>query len=181
MFLDIIFAYFKASDPESGVTSYEVAWGTAPGMADIKDFVEIINITTWYAEFKDNSLKTKTKYYATVRAVNEAGLISEPLSSNGILVGKSEYIFDNNTSAASFFFDTVNVNTNGSRRDGGVGQTYGTLDVPQGAVDGEVKLTCYSLDTNALESNKSDEGPVSNPEITKPKVSLTLVLLFSIV
>jgi len=28
VFVDIIFAYFSLSDPESDVTSYDVAWGT---------------------------------------------------------------------------------------------------------------------------------------------------------
>ena len=37
VFVDVIFAYFAAIDPESGVTSYEVAWGTAAGSTDIKD------------------------------------------------------------------------------------------------------------------------------------------------
>ncbi|KAK3742316.1 hypothetical protein QZH41_018532, partial [Actinostola sp. cb2023] len=65
VFLDIIFAYFKASDPDSGVTSYEVAWGTAPGKVDTKDFEEIGNTTTWFAQFKNDGLKKNTKYYAT--------------------------------------------------------------------------------------------------------------------
>lgn len=65
------------------------------------------------------------------------------------------------------------MNDNGTRKDGGVGQTYGTLDVPKGAVEDEVKLRCYSLDEKALDENKTEEGPVSNPSKTKPKVRLT--------
>jgi hypothetical protein len=147
-----------------------VAWGTAPGLIDVKEFEEIGNTTTWFAKFKDNALEKKKKYFATVRASNKAGLLSEPMSSDGIIVGKSEYIFDKNASA-SFFFDTVNVKTDGTREDGGVGKTYGTLDVPVGAVDGEIKLQCYSLDNKTLASNKSEDGPVSNPTVTKPKVT----------
>lgn len=146
-----------------------MAWGTAPNLTDVKDYEEIGNATIWFAQFKDNTLKKEKKYFATVRASNKAGLLSDPMSSDGITVGKSEYVFDKNTSA-SFFFDTVNMNVDGSRKDGGVGKTYGTLDVPEGAVDGEIKLKCYSLDKKNLESNKSEDGPVSNPEITKPKV-----------
>ncbi|KAL9987460.1 hypothetical protein ACROYT_G001773 [Oculina patagonica] len=168
VFLDIIFAYFSASDPDSGVTSYEVAWGTEPGLVDITDFEEVINITVWRAKLKDGALEVGKKYYATVRATNGAGLLSDWLSSNGIVVGKSEYVFDNSTEA-SFFFDTVNVYDNGTRKDGGVGQTYGTLTVPEGAVEEEVKLRCYSLDEKILNENKSEEGPVSDPSKTKPK------------
>lgn len=104
-----------------------------------------------------------------MRATNDAGLLSDHLSSNGIVVGKSEYVFDN-SSKASFFFDTVNVNDDGSRKDGGVGKTYGTLSVPEGAVEEEVKLRCYSLDEKTLEENTTEEGPVSDPKRTAPKV-----------
>lgn len=85
------------------------------------------------------------------------------------MVGKSEFVFDNSTEA-SFFFDTVNVHDNGTRKDGGVGQTYGTLTVPEGAVEEEVKLRCYSLDQKTLNENETKEGPVSDPSKTKPKV-----------
>ncbi len=169
MFVDIIFAYFSASDPDSGVTSYEIAWGTGAGLVDVADFEEVINITIWRARIKNDALEIGKKYYATVRATNGAGLLSDWLSSDGIVVGKSEFVFDN-SSKASFFFDTVHVNDNGTRKDGGVGQTYGTLTVPEGAVDEEVKLRCYSLDEKTLNENKTEEGPVSNPSYTRPKV-----------
>ncbi|KAL9987450.1 hypothetical protein ACROYT_G001763 [Oculina patagonica] len=168
VFVDIIFAYFFASDPDSGVTSYEVAWGTGPNLVDVSDFEEVINNTIWRAKVKDGALEVGKKYYATVRATNGAGLLSDWLSSDGIVVGKSEYVFDN-SSKASFFFDTVNVNDDGTREDGGVGKTYGTLTVPEGAVEEEVKLRCYSLDEKTLNKNKTVEGPVSNPGKTKPK------------
>ncbi|KAJ7366000.1 hypothetical protein OS493_002742 [Desmophyllum pertusum] len=168
VFTDIIFAYFLASDPDSGVASYEVAWGTGPDLVDITDFEEIINTTIWRAKVKDGVLEIGKKYYATVQATNGAGLLSDRLSSDGIVVGKSEYVFDN-SSTASFFFDTVNVNDNGTRKDGGVGKTYGTLSVPEGAVEEEVKLRCYSLDEKMLNENKTEEGTVSNPIKTKPK------------
>ena len=158
-----------AKDSNSEVTSYEVAWGTGPNLTDISDFEEVINTTVWRVKLKDDALEIGRRYYATVRATNEAGLLSEKLSSNGIVVGKTEYIFDN-SSKGSFFFDTVNVNDNGKRKDKGVGHTYGTLTVPKGAVKGEVKLRCYRLDDETLSKNKTDDGPISNPPKTKPKV-----------
>ena len=138
-------------------------------MTDISDFEEVINTTVWRAKLKDGTLKKGTKYYATVRATNGAGVLSERLSSDGIIVGKTEFTFDN-SSTGSFFFDTVNVNDDGTRKDEGVGQTYGTLTVPEGAVKEEVKLRCYSLDEKALSKNMTEEGSVSNPTKTKPKV-----------
>ena len=64
----------------------------------------------------------------------------------------------------------MNVHDNGTRKDKGVGQTYGTLTVPKDAVKEEMKLRCYSLDEKELSKNRTEEGPVSNPAKTKPKV-----------
>ena len=151
------------------MTSYEVAWGTGPNLTDVSDFEEVINITVWRAKLKDGTLELRKTYYATVRATNGAGLLSQGLSSDGIIVGKTEYVF-NNSSTASFFLDTVDVHDNGTRKDKGVGQTYGTLTVPKDAVNEEMKLRCYSLDEKELSKNRTEEGPVSNPAKTKPKV-----------
>ena len=49
-FLDIMFAYYSANDPESVVTSYEAAWGTKPGFTDVKEFEEVGNTTVWFAK-----------------------------------------------------------------------------------------------------------------------------------
>ena len=156
------------------MTSYEAAWGTAPGLTDVKEFEEVTNTTIWLAKLKDNALGVGNKYYATVRATNGAGLLSERMSSNGIVIGKSEYIFDN-VSTAQFLFDTVNVKEDGSRKDRGVGKTYGTLTVPAGVVKEKVKLISYRLDENTMDKNNTKEGPVSNPKYTKPKVCLCTV------
>ena len=158
-----------ANDPDSGVTSYEVAWGTGPNLTDISDYEEIINTTVWRAKLKDAALEIRKRYYATVRATNGAGLLSERLSSDGVIVGKTEFTFEN-SSKGSFFFDTVNVNDDGKRNDGGVGQTYGTMTVPEGSVKERVTLRCYRLDDETISKNETEEGPVVNPADTKPKV-----------
>ena len=71
------------------MTSYEVAWGTGPNLTDVSDFEEVINITVWRAKLKDGTLELGKTYYATVRATNGAGLLSQGLSSDGIIVGKN--------------------------------------------------------------------------------------------
>jgi len=63
-------------------------------LTDVKDFEEVTNTTIWLAKFKDNPLEVGKKFYAAARATNGAGLLSDRLSSNGIVVGKSEYPFD---------------------------------------------------------------------------------------
>ena len=72
----------------------------------------------------------------------------------------------------------MNANVDGSREDGGVGKTYGTLDVPAGAVQGEVKLRSYSMDEKTLDTtNKTEEGPIVNPKKTKPKVIIIIIII----
>ena len=108
------------------------------------------------------------KYYVTVKAINGAGLESEPMTSNGIVVGKTEFVFGKNDSG-SFFFDTVNVNSNETKEDdSGIGNTFGTLDVPVGAVEGEVKFQVYSLDGKEMKDGMVDNTTVVDPEIVKP-------------
>ena len=163
----MIFGNWAAEDPESGVVSFEVGWGSSPGLDDVWEFQEIGNASVWYARFKHGDLVKGTRYYVTVRAINGAGLESEAMSSNGIVVGKTEFIFSKNDSG-SFFFDTVNVNANESMEDSGIGNTFGTLDVPPGAVDGEVKFRAYSLSEKELKNGTVDNTSVVDPQVNKP-------------
>ena len=108
------------------------------------------------------------RYYVTVKAINAAGLESEPVSSNGIVVGKTEFVFAKNDSG-SFFFDTMNVNSNQTReKDKGIGNTFGTLDVPSGAVEDEVKFQVYSLGKKELKNGTDDNTTVVDPAVMKP-------------
>lgn len=167
MFTNIIFGNWVAEDPESGVVSYEVGWGSAPGLDDVWEFQEIGNALAWYAKFTHGDLVKGKRYYVTVRAINGAGLESEAMSSNGIIVGKTEFFFSKNDSG-SFFFDTVNVNANESMEDSSIGNTFGTLSVPSGAVDEEVKFRCYSLSEKDLKNGTVDNTSVVDPEVVKP-------------
>ena len=108
------------------------------------------------------------KYYVTVKAINGAGLESEPMTSNGIVVGKTEFVFAKNDSG-SFFFDTVNVNSNETKeKDSGIGNTFGTLEVPVGAVEDEVKFQVYSLGEKEMKNGTDDNTAVVDPEVVKP-------------
>ena len=90
------------------------------------------------------------------------------MSSNGIVVGKTEFVFAKNDSG-SFFFDTVNVNSNETKeKDTGIGNTFGTLDVPSGAVEDEVKFQVYSLGEQELNNGTDDNTTIVDPEIVKP-------------
>ena len=149
------------------MVSYEIGWGTEPGLDDAWEFQEIGNASRWYAKFGEGGLKSGRKLYVTVKAINGAGLESEPMTSNGITVGKTEFIFSKNDSG-SFFFDTVNVDLNETREEGEIGNTFGTVDVPVGAVEDVVKFQMYSLGKKELNNGTDDGTTVVDPEVAKP-------------
>lgn len=110
-------------------------------------------------------------------AINAAGLESESMSSNGIVVGRTEFIFAKNDSG-SFFFDTVNVNANESMENDSskIGNTFGTLDVPSGAVDEEVKFQVYSLGEKEMKNGTDDNTTIVDPQVvTPPKVTILIL------
>ena len=161
-----MFGNWEAVDPESGVVSYEIGWGSKSGLDDVWEFQEIGNASRWYAKFGDGRLKKGDKLYVTVKAINGAGLESEPMTSNGITVGKTEFIFSKNDSG-SFFFDTANIDSNATRKN--VGDTFGTVDVPTGAVDEDVKFQIYSLGEKELKNGTDDNTTVVDPKVVKPQ------------
>ena len=168
MFTNIIFGNWAAEDPESGIVSYEIGWGSSPGLDDLWEFQEIGNGAAYYAKFKHGDLVKGSKYFVTVKAINAAGMESEAVSSNGIVVGKTEFVFSKNDSG-SFFFDTMNVNANETKeKDKGIGNTFGTLDVPAGAIEDEVKFQVYSLGKEELKNGTDDNTTVVDPAVMKP-------------
>ncbi len=75
--------YTSAKDTNSSITNYYYAIGSSPGAHDI------VNWTTNYLNLNKTinslSLINNQKYYATVKAINGAGLISDSITSDGII------------------------------------------------------------------------------------------------
>jgi hypothetical protein len=156
------------------VVSYEIGWGTEPGLDDVWEFQEIGNASRWYAKFDSGGLEKGHTFYVTVKAINGAGLESEPMTSNGITVGKTEFTFSKNDSG-SFFFDTVNVDLNETRAETEIGNTFGTVNVPAGAVEDEIKFQMYSLGEKEIKNSTFQNTTVVDPQVVKPpKVSVFL-------
>ena len=64
-------------------------------------------------------------------------------------------------------------------KESGIGNTFGTLDVPSGAVEDEVKFQVYSLGAKELNNGTDDNTTVVDPEVVKPpKVGKTTYSLF---
>ena len=80
-------ASWSGTDAESGVTGFRCAVGTQPMMADVKPWTDAGTATS--ADIGGLSLAVGQKYYISVRAVNSAGLTSNPLSSAGVTVAQA--------------------------------------------------------------------------------------------
>ncbi len=86
-----------ATDPHSGLLTYEYAIGTSPGTPDVVGWTSAGLPTS--VTHTGLSLTSGQTYYFGVRAVNNAGLISTPTWSNGILY--SNPLFYHPAAAAS--------------------------------------------------------------------------------
>lgn len=81
---DTLHATWTATDPESGIVKYEYCMGSAPEQFDLVDWTDVGLATS--ATKTGLTLIEGSRYYITVRATNNVGLVSEVSSSNGILV-----------------------------------------------------------------------------------------------
>ncbi len=79
-------ASWSSDDPESGIREYQYAVGTIPGSADILPYTTTIFN---FAVANGLSLTAGSKYYFSVRAVNNEGLVSAVGTSDGIVVDPS--------------------------------------------------------------------------------------------
>ncbi|MEW6711637.1 MAG: hypothetical protein AB1403_17580, partial [Candidatus Riflebacteria bacterium] len=86
-FIDKLHATWSGSDASSGISHYLVKVGKAVGLSDVvaETNVGIATETTFTGLTLD--LSGTTIYYFTVRAVDKAGMISDPVYSNGIKGG----------------------------------------------------------------------------------------------
>ncbi len=73
----------ESQDSESGIATYWVSLGAAPGASDTVPWTAATQTT---AVFDGISLTEGTRYYFTVVAQNGAGLISAPSTSNGFVL-----------------------------------------------------------------------------------------------
>ena len=86
-----IFTYSKISvewsgflDQESGIRTYYLCVGTQPSMCNVVNFTNVGNSTSYSQS--GLLLKQGETYFVTVKAENNAGLISDATSSTGVVV-----------------------------------------------------------------------------------------------
>lgn len=79
-------ASWSGYDNESGITKYRYAVGSLPGMSDVKAWTDAG--TAAAVTITGLSLQYNHTYYISARAVNGAGLTSDPFNSTGVTVAR---------------------------------------------------------------------------------------------
>lgn len=74
-------SWSAAADPHSGVLKYQLAIGSTSGAADISAWSDIGSVTSY--QVTGLTLTRGTTYYASLRAIDNAGNVSSVLSSDG--------------------------------------------------------------------------------------------------
>lgn len=129
-------ASWSSTDPESGISRYEYAIGTAPGAQDVLPFTDAGAATE--VTRTGLSLANGLKHYFSVRATNGAGLLSDVGTSDGIIVDYTppatpivsddgEYSTEKSTLHASW--SSVDPESGVSRYEYAIGTTVGGQDV----------------------------------------------------
>ncbi|MBP6964286.1 MAG: family 10 glycosylhydrolase [Armatimonadetes bacterium] len=80
----VLEASWAAAEPESGIARYDYAVGTSPGSVNVKSWTSSGTATS--ATITGLVLTVGSTYYISVRAVNDFGLVSNPMSSSGVTV-----------------------------------------------------------------------------------------------
>lgn len=81
---DTLHAAWTSSDPESGLAKYEYCIGTSAGQMDVVNWSDVGSATS--VTKSGLALQEGSRYYISVRATNNVGLVSEVGPSDGILV-----------------------------------------------------------------------------------------------
>ena len=91
---DMYCNFDPATDNESGISGYQVAFGTSPGATDTVGWTNLPgNVWNGWATNINppNGVAVGVRYYATVRAVNNAGITGPAANSDGqVIVNNSD-------------------------------------------------------------------------------------------
>ena len=151
---NVLLANYNATDAESGIWKYEVAFATSNDTALEPDVV------AWRAAGDKlvggvvegpflKPLVAGMKVYSWVRAYNLVGEMSDALVSNGVLVGKTEApVPPDRTTAMQFDTKPAPVNEDSSDNDSAPpansGTTIGAVAFPPGAVSEATNFIAHS-------------------------------------
>ncbi|MCE5323091.1 PQQ-binding-like beta-propeller repeat protein [bacterium] len=167
---------FGSGDTESGIERYEYSIGTAAGLSDIFGWTD--SGTTKERTITGLALSHGVSYYASVRAYNHAGLMSEG-HSGGIKPDLTKPVIDNITTSATS--TQLKATISASDPESGISETQYALltspDVPsspdwQSAVSGQEFVINGSFDWNTTyylaARAQNSVGVWSDAEVSDP-------------
>ena len=133
--LTTLHASWTCSDAESGVAEYEYAIGTSPGSADAASFTSAGKATE--ISRSGLNLVSGKRYYVSVRAKNDAGLVSETGESDGITIDTSEPSVPvvTDTGAYSSSTNTLSASWTSSDPESGIAKYEYAIGTSPGAAD----------------------------------------------
>lgn len=170
---NVLLANYNATDAESGIWKYEVAFATSNDTALEPDVV------AWRAAGDKlvggvvegpflKPLVAGMKVYSWVRAYNLVGEMSDALVSNGVLVGKTEApVPPDRTTAMQFDTKPAPVNEDSSDNDSAPpansGTTIGAVAFPPGAVSEATNFIAGAVDEEDISSGDAVEPAETQP------------------
>ena len=155
-FLNLAFTTYLGDDNETAITDYLFSLGSQPGLTDIlaeetggDSLLNGVVGRPFDSEVTDGQL-----LYVNVRAVNEVGLSSDIMSSDGVRIGTAELDVSPATGGTMALNAQQAVESTEDEPDNGVPtelneepkQTVAMVDFPPGAVGGDQQFTGGAID-----------------------------------
>lgn len=134
-------ASWSTSHP-SGIANYMYAIGTAPGEADILDWIKFTSTTDYTASMTNTPLLVNQAYYVTIRALSNAVYSSPTGFSDGIVFQLFRGDFDKDGDVDLNDFNRFQICFNGPNRPPVL---VDRCDGPDFDADGDVDLTDFSV------------------------------------
>ena len=163
-FTDILMASYEGEDLETRIMDYVLRFGSTPGAEDFTAPFTGGN-STFNGVFAGPFVAQPSEgavVYATVYAVNEVGLASDSMSSDGMVVGKSDIVATPG-SDTTMLMDTIAL-TDDNVTTLDPPTTIASVHMPEGAVDTDTRMF-----GGAVAEEDINSGAAINASATTPR------------
>ena len=168
-FLNIALASYNAIDNETSIRDFVFSLGTAPGLSDLLAEESGGNATMNGVVNRpfDMAPVEGTKMFANVWAINEVGLASAVMSSDGVVIGKSEVTL-NRGQGSTISLDTAAASPSDENEDPNdpdelPDKTVAAVDFPPGAVSSPVTFVGGAVTPEDVAAGRAVNASESKP------------------